>query len=141
MRALPILVMVCVTGLFAACGGNGDGTGPTPPPTATLTSAAPSPAEVISLVQQYQVLERPEGEPWGGVLVPLASRVEKFCMDTPKWSAREGTISWRVYAECTKEESIPADNPLRFEWLFYPAESSVMPHSHAAHVVQYQDPW
>lgn len=100
-----------------------------------------SSAEVISYVQEYRVPERVEGQLWQAALVPLVSRVEKLCMDTPKWSAREGTLSWRVFAECTKEESIPADNPLRFEWLFYPGSSSVMPHSHAAHVAQYQDPW
>jgi len=135
-----MLGMACMIAFCAACSDNGHGTEPTPSPVATPTPVMSS-AEVISFVQQFQVPERVEGELWQAPLVPLASRVEKLCMDRPTWSAREGTVSWRVFAQCTKEESIPAENPLRFEWLFYPDSSLVMPHSHEAHVAQYQDPW
>lgn len=148
VKLLLVLGMVCTIALSAACGGNGDDTEPSPTPTAT-PAATPTTtpttvmtsAEVISFVQGYQAVERVEGELWQVTLVSLASRVEKFCMDMPTWSAREGTMSWRVFAQCTRQESVPADNPLRFEWLFYPDSSLVMPHSHAAHVAQYSDPW
>lgn len=102
-----------------------------------------SSGEVVAFVQEYQVgqnVERPDGL-WEIAMVALGSRVDDFCLDSPRWSARETSTSWRVYAECTKEETVPADNPLRFEWLFYPDMGLVMPFSHAAHVAQYQYPW
>lgn len=138
MRVLSIWGMMCLVAFSVACGGNGHGIEAPSPPTATSTPAMSS-AEVISFVQQYQVLETVEGGFWQAV--PLVSRVEKFCMDAPSWSARETTLSWRVFAECTKEESVPADNPLRFEWLFYADKSLVMPHNHPAHVAQSEYPW
>jgi len=139
MRAL-LTAAIFAAGLLPACAGNDhDGQ---PSPTATGTAQMSS-SEVVAFVQQYQVaqnVERPDGL-WEITIVPLASRVEGFCLDSPKWSAREGATSWRVFAECTKQKDVPADNPLRFEWLFYPDIGLVSPFNHPAHVAQYQYPW
>jgi len=102
-----------------------------------------TPSEVVAFVQQYQVVhnvERPGGF-WQARVVALASRLDDFCLDSPRWSTREGRTSWRVFAECRKREAVPAEDPLQFEWLFYPDALLVMPHNHPAHVAQYQYPW
>jgi hypothetical protein len=139
MRPL-LAATILIAGLLQACGGNGpDGQ---PLPTATGTAQMSS-SEVVAFVQEYQVgqnVERPDGL-WEIVMVALGSRVDDLCLDSPIWSAREEAASWHVFAECTKEETVPAENPLRFEWVFYPDMGLVMPFSHAAHVAQYQYPW
>jgi hypothetical protein len=139
MRTLLTAAILAAV-LLQACAGNGHDGEPSP---AATGSAQMSSSEIVAFVQQYQVaqhVERPDGL-WEITIVALGSRVDDFCLDSPRWSAGERTTSWRVFAECTKEESVPADNPLRFEWLFYPDIGSVMPFNHAAHVAQYQYPW
>lgn len=126
--------------LLQACADNEHDGQPTPTTTGTSQMSAD---QIVAFVQEYEVaqnVERPDGL-WEITIVPLASRVEGFCLDLPKWSTREGATSWRVFAECTKQKDVPADNPLRFEWLFYPDIGFVGPFNHPAHVAQYQYPW
>jgi hypothetical protein len=139
MRSL-LAAAILTVGLLQACGGSEPDSQPLPTATGT---AQMSSSEVVAFVQEYQVgqnVERPDGL-WEIATVALGSRVDDLCLDSPTWSAREGAASWRVFAECTKEETVPAENPLRFEWVFYPDKGLVMPFSHAAHVAQYQYPW
>jgi hypothetical protein len=100
--------------------------------------------EVIAHVQAYQVayqVDRPDGL-YALDVVPLASRIDTFCADTPRWSAEEsGGGNWRVFAECQKEESVPTTNPLIFELLFYPAVDLVAPWNYPAHVAHSDYPW
>jgi hypothetical protein len=100
-------------------------------------------SQVVAFVQAYEVaqdVERPDGL-YEYIVVPMSSRVDDLCLDSPRWSARDETTNWRVFAECAKREDIPGDNPLQFEWLVYPDMQLVMPFSHPAHVAQYQYPW
>jgi hypothetical protein len=132
--------------LVQACGGNGDEIAPSPTPTSTVVATASpmSSAQAIDFVQAYEVTQRVEREDglWEVALVPLASRVEEYCADTPRWSTRDsGGGNWRVFAECQKQESVPADNPLIFEFLFYPHADYVVPWNYAAHVAQSEYPW
>jgi len=141
MRMLGVLAIVSVAFLLQACAGNGQDSEPSPA-TVTPTSQMDS-SEIVTFVQEYQVVKRVEQDDglWQMTLVPLASRVAEYCSDSPQWSTNEGPTSWRVFAECTKEQSIPVDNPLRFEWIFYPGLPSVQPLNRPAHVAQYQYPW
>lgn len=139
MRALAAGAVLALV-LLQACAGNEQDGQPLP----AATAAPPmSSSEVVTFVQQYQVvqkIERPDGL-WQTTVVPLSSRLDDLCLDSPRWSIREGPARWRVFAECTKREGIPGDNPLQFEWLFYPDIGLVSPFNHAAHVAQYQYPW
>ena len=150
MMALRVLAIVSVVFLLQACAGNGQDGEPSPatvaptsqPATVTPTSQMDS-SEIVAFVQEYQVPKRVERNDGSlqMILVPLASRVDEYCSDSPQWSTREGSTSWRVFAECTKEQSVPGHSPLRFEWVFYPDTQSVWPFNHPAHVAQYQYPW
>jgi hypothetical protein len=116
---------------------------PTSQPTTGTPTSQLDPSEVITIVQEYQVVKKVEGDDGSlqMILVPLASRVDEYCSDSPQWSTREGSATWRVIAECTKEPSVPGSSPLRFEWLFDVETRSVLPFNHPAHVAQYQYPW
>lgn len=141
MRVLWVLAIVSMVFLLQACAGNGQEGEPSPA-TVTPTSQVDS-NEIVAFVQEYQVVkrvERADGS-WQNTVVPLASRVKEYCSDSPQWSASEEPTHWRVFAECTKEQSVPGDSPLRFEWLFYPDTQSVSAFNHPAHVAQYQYPW
>lgn len=141
MRMLGLLAIISVAFLLPACGGNGQDSEP-PPATGTPTLQMNS-SEIVTFVQEHQVVKRVEHDDgsWEMTLVPLASRVEEYCSDSPQWSTNEGPTNWRVFAECTKEQSVPVDSPLRFEWLFYPDPPSVQPLNRPAHVAQFQYPW
>lgn len=159
MRGLWVLAIVSMVFLLQACAGNGDDGEPSPatvtqtPQQATVTPtvqpATVTPtlqiesSEIVTIVQEYQVVKKVERDDglWQTILVPLASRVDEYCSDSPQWSTNEEPTNWRVFAECTKEQSVPGDNPLRFEWLFHPDTQSVQPFNHPAHVAQYQYPW
>jgi hypothetical protein len=126
--------------LLQACADNEHDGQPTPTTTGTPQMSAD---QIVAFVQEYEVaqnIERPDGL-WQFIIVPLSSRLDDLCLDSPRWSVREGTTNWRVFAECTKRETVPADNPLQFEWLFYPDMGLVAPFNHPAHVAQYQYPW
>ena len=141
MRGLEILAVVWAAFLLQACGGN-EPEGAPAPATVTATPQMDS-SEIVALAQDYQVakwVETSDGLRQMTV-VSLASRVEEYCSDSPRWSTREGQPIWRVFAECTKEHSVPGDRLLRFEWVFYPDSRSVWPFNHPAHVAQYQYPW
>jgi len=140
MRMLSVLTIVCAL-LLQACAGNGHDSEPSLAST-TPTSRMDS-SEVVALAQEYQVLKTVERDDGSSqiILVSLASRVEEYCSDSPRWSATEKPTHWRVFAECTKEQSVPGESSLRFEWLFYPDSRSFWPFNLAAHVAQYQYPW
>jgi hypothetical protein len=141
MRMLRVLAIISAVLLLQACAGNGDDSEPSP--ASTTPTLHMDSDEIVAFVQEYQVVKRVEEDDgsWHLILVPLASRVEEYCSDSPRWSTSEGPIRWQVFAECTKEQSVPVDGPLRFEWLFHPDAQSVWPLNRAAHVAQYQYPW
>ncbi|NIM48675.1 MAG: hypothetical protein GTO22_05365 [Gemmatimonadales bacterium] len=154
MRGVLLAGLVLAVLLAQACGGDaddGDATstpvstsGSTPGPTGAPAASPTSSTQAITFAQTYEVsyqVEREDGQ-WEIRLVPLASRVETYCADEPQWSAREsGEGSWRVFAECQKLESVPADNPLVFEFLFYPEIGLVTPWNYPAHVAHSDYPW
>jgi len=147
VRLLLISGLICLATLAVACVDKEDQEAvsptavPTISPTAVPTGSPVSGDDVIAFAQEYQAFEKAEGATWEFTVVPLASRVAKLCQDSPRWSAEEQQGIWRVFAECNKEESIPAENPLRFVWLFHPDSGEVMPVSLAAHVAQYSYAW
>lgn len=152
MKRLLLGGMVLAVCLTVACGGDsGEGdTSPTvepgsPPPAANL-----SVDQVITLTQEFPTLYRVDNPDGTFQLKPstINARVDVFCADDPKWSAREGEKEWRVFAECKKDESASGDatpppygfESLSFVWLFYPDSRQVMPVSGAAHEAQYPYP-
>jgi hypothetical protein len=146
VRGVVFCGLLLAAVLVQACGGNGEEAALSPSPASTVVATASpmSSTQAIDFVQAYQVTHRVDREDalWEIILVPLASRVGEYCADTPRWSAREsGGGNWRVFAECEKQESVPAENPLIFEFLFYPDTDYVVPWNYAAHVAQSEYPW
>jgi hypothetical protein len=150
MRGILLASLVLALVLIQACGGDADEDGDTPTPgstpistTAPSTSSASS-SEAIAFAQTYDVphqVEREDGQ-WEITVVPLASRVEEYCENEPEWYARDvGKGNWRVFAECQKQEVVLAENPLIFEFLFYPEVDLVLPWNYPAHVAQSDYPW